>query len=103
MRTMYWQHSSLATYTRSMTSTATDLEARRLIAMPPARLVPGIIASVFVAAISVAIGRLEERAFGRAIIEPLVLAILVGMLLRSVRGEPTREANGVRFVAKEVL
>ena len=100
---MYWQHSSLATYTRSMTSTATDLEARRLIAMPPTTLAPGIIASVFVAAIAVAIGRLEELAFGRAIIEPLVLAILVGMLVRSVRGEPTREANGVRFVAKEVL
>ena len=86
-----------------MTSTATDLQARRLIAIPPTQLVPGILASVIVSVVSVAIGRFEERAFGRAIIEPLVLAILVGMFVRSIRGEPTREASGVRFVAKEIL
>src|SRR5690348_3085045 len=85
-----------------MASTATELSVRRL-ALPPTRLVPGIIASVIVAAIAVAGGSLEERAFGRAIIEPLVLAILVGMLVRAMRGEPAREASGVRFVAKEVL
>ena len=86
-----------------MTSTATDLEVRRLVALPPTELVPGIIASAVVAAVALAVGSLEQRVFGRAIIEPLVLAILVGMLVRGMRGEPAREASGVRFVAKEVL
>lgn len=86
-----------------MTSTATDIEVRRLVTLPPTELVPGIIASVAVAAVAVAVGSLEERAFGRPIIEPLVLAILLGMLARAMRGEPARETSGVRFVAKEVL
>lgn len=86
-----------------MTSLATDLEVRGLVALPPTGRIPGIITAVVVAAVAVAAGSLEERAFGRAIIEPLVLAILVGMLVRAMRGEPAREASGVRFVAKEVL
>lgn len=86
-----------------MTSTATNLEIRRLVSLPPSRLVPGIVISIVVAAVAVAAGSLEERAFGRAIVEPLVLAILIGMLVRAMRGEPARETSGVRFVAKEVL
>lgn len=70
---------------------------------PLANLVPGIVAALVVSAISVAIGRMEEIWFGRAIIEPLVAAILVGMLVRTVRGERAREEPGVRFVAKDLL
>jgi uncharacterized integral membrane protein (TIGR00698 family) len=66
-------------------------------------LVPGIVASVLVTFAAVAVGRVEEWALGRAIIEPLVLAILVGMCVRTVRGEHPREEPGVRFVAKPVL
>src|SRR4051812_3461457 len=69
----------------------------------PAALFPGIVATLVVGAISVAIGRLEEIGLGRAIIEPLVAAILVGMIIRTVRGERTREEPGVRFVAKDLL
>ena len=86
-----------------MTSVAPGLDARPIFPLRPGNLVPGIIAAVIVGAVAVAGGSLEERAFGRAVIEPLVLAILVGMLVRTVRGEPAREASGVRFVAKEVL
>jgi uncharacterized integral membrane protein (TIGR00698 family) len=52
---------------------------------------------------SVAGGRVEEYALGRAIIEPLVLAILIGMVVRTIRGPVEREQAGVRFVAKELL
>jgi uncharacterized integral membrane protein (TIGR00698 family) len=86
-----------------VTSVAPGLDARPIFPLRPGNLVPGIIAAVIVGAVAVAGGSLEERAFGRAVIEPLVLAILVGMLVRTVRGEPAREASGVRFVAKEVL
>jgi uncharacterized integral membrane protein (TIGR00698 family) len=66
-------------------------------------LVPGIIASVVVTAVAIAFGRGEEMLLGRAIIEPLVLAILVGMVVRTTRGERDREEPGVKFVAKPVL
>src|ERR1051325_1037331 len=68
-----------------------------------AALVPGIIAALVVTGLSLAGGRLEEVGFGRAIIEPLVLAILIGMAVRTVRGERPREEPGVRFVAKDLL
>jgi uncharacterized integral membrane protein (TIGR00698 family) len=83
-----------------MTSAATD---RPSVLSRWATLGPGVIASVVISAVSVAGGSVEERAFGRAIIEPLVLAILVGMAVRTVRGERAREEPGVRFVAKQVL
>jgi len=65
--------------------------------------IPGIAVSIVVSIASIAGGMVEERAFGRAVIEPLVLAILIGMAVRTVRGEAKREAVGVRFVAKDVL
>jgi uncharacterized integral membrane protein (TIGR00698 family) len=66
-------------------------------------LLPGVLAALIVSAVSLAIGRAEEIGFGRAIIEPLVAAILVGMLVRTVRGERPDEDAGVRFVAKDLL
>src|SRR3569833_2794303 len=66
-------------------------------------LVPGIVASVVVSLAAIAVGWGEEAVFRRAIIEPLVLAILIGMAVRTLRGERPREEPGVRFVAKQVL
>jgi uncharacterized integral membrane protein (TIGR00698 family) len=66
-------------------------------------LAPGIAAALLVSAAAVVLGRAEEAAIGRAVIEPLVLAILLGMALRSLRGDRPREEPGVRFVAKPVL
>jgi uncharacterized integral membrane protein (TIGR00698 family) len=67
------------------------------------RLGPGVIVSILVSVAAVVVGWGEESVFGRAIIEPLVLAILVGMAVRTLRGERPREDPGVRFVAKPVL
>jgi uncharacterized integral membrane protein (TIGR00698 family) len=69
----------------------------------PGAFIPGLVASLMVSAIAVVGGAIEERAFGRAVIEPLVLAILVGMAVRTVRGESAREEPGIRFVAKDLL
>ena len=41
--------------------------------------------------------------FGRAIVEPLVLAILFGMVVRAFQRTSTRQDAGVGFVAKDVL
>jgi uncharacterized integral membrane protein (TIGR00698 family) len=64
---------------------------------------PGIGAAVAVSLFAVAGGRFEEIGFGRAVIEPLVLAILIGMVVRTVAGAWPRGTPGVRFVAKDVL
>jgi uncharacterized integral membrane protein (TIGR00698 family) len=45
----------------------------------------------------------EELVFRRAIIEPLVLAILIGMAVRTLRGDRPSDEPGVRFVAKPIL
>jgi uncharacterized integral membrane protein (TIGR00698 family) len=82
-----------------MTAAARPREAYRF-ATP---LGHGIAIVILVSAAAVATGRLETTLFGRPVIEPLVLAILIGMLLRSVRGADDRAEPGVRFVAKEVL
>jgi len=66
-------------------------------------LVPGLVVVVVVSALSMLGGRLESRLFGRPIIEPLVLAILVGIAVRTVRGGVVREAAGNRFAAKQLL
>lgn len=67
------------------------------------RLLPGLVAVLIVSAVAVAGGVVEERAVGRAVVEPLVLAILVGMAVRTVRGDTPRETAGVRFAAKQLL
>jgi uncharacterized integral membrane protein (TIGR00698 family) len=67
------------------------------------KLWPGILVSILVSLLAVGGGWIEERLVGRAIIEPLVLAILIGMGVRTARGASPREEPGVRFVAKDVL
>ncbi|HEU4786198.1 MAG TPA: putative sulfate exporter family transporter [Gemmatimonadaceae bacterium] len=66
-------------------------------------LLPGLWASLAVSIAAVCTGWGEERVFGRPIIEPLVVAILFGMLVRAVRWTGARQEPGVRFVAKDVL
>jgi uncharacterized integral membrane protein (TIGR00698 family) len=66
-------------------------------------LLPGLVAAVLVSIVALAGGALEVRLFGRAILEPLVLAIVVGMIVRTARGSMPRAEPGIRFVAKQVL
>jgi uncharacterized integral membrane protein (TIGR00698 family) len=66
-------------------------------------LLPGLAAAAIVSFVSVGGGLVEERMFGRAIIEPLVLAILIGMAIRTAVGSWTAGDAGIRFTAKTVL
>lgn len=66
-------------------------------------LLRGIVVSAIVSVAAVAGGLVESRLFGRPIIEPLVLAILIGMAVRTLRPNARASEAGVRFVAKEVL
>ncbi len=66
-------------------------------------LLPGLVAVVVVSAVSALLGFLETRAIGRPVVEPLVLAIIVGMAVRSAVRLPHSTDAGVRFAAKQVL
>jgi uncharacterized integral membrane protein (TIGR00698 family) len=67
------------------------------------RLIPGLVVVAVVSTISVAIGAVETRLLGRPLVEPLVVAILVGMAVRAVFGTAERFEPGIRFAAKQVL
>ena len=67
------------------------------------RLLPGVAASIVVSIVAVIGGWLQGIWLGRPVVEPLVLAIIVGMVARSAVGMPAECEPGVRFVGKEVL
>lgn len=66
-------------------------------------LVPGLALSLLVAGAAVVLGRLEADLFGRAWIEPLVLAILLGVAVRMVWKPGPRWVPGVAFCAGPLL
>ena len=68
-----------------------------------ARLLPGVLFSAAVGVIALAVAAVEERAFGHPIVEGLVLAILFGMLVRTLWTPPATVDAGVSFTAKEIL
>ena len=66
-------------------------------------LAPGVILSLAVAGAAVVLGHVEARIFGRAWIEPLVLAILLGVAVRAVWKPGPRWVPGVAFCAGPLL
>ena len=68
-----------------------------------AALVPGVLLAIVVSLVSIGVAEVETRVFGHPIIEGLVVAILVGMLVRTLWTPPAQAAAGVHFTAKEVL
>lgn len=67
------------------------------------QLVPGVLLSAAVTGVAMLLERGETALFGRAWLESLVLAILLGSLVRTVATVPTGYEPGVRFSAKFVL
>ena len=67
------------------------------------RLVPGILLSVVVGVIALGVAAVEEQAFGHPIVEGLVVAILLGMVIRTLWTPPAAVDAGVGFTAKEIL
>jgi uncharacterized integral membrane protein (TIGR00698 family) len=83
-----------------------DDDVRRYDSHRPRRLLsllPGILLATVVSLASLAIANVEEHVFGHAIIEGLVVAILVGMIVRTFWTPPATMNAGVSFTAKQVL
>ena len=70
---------------------------------PVARLLPGVALAAAVGFVSLGIAGVEERVFGHPIVEGLVVAILLGMIVRTVWSPSARLEAGVSFAAKEIL
>lgn len=67
------------------------------------RLIPGLLLSVAVAGLAIGAQALEARLFGRAWLEALVLAILIGAAVRAFWTPGVRWSAGIGFSAKTVL
>jgi uncharacterized integral membrane protein (TIGR00698 family) len=67
------------------------------------RVIPGLTLSVVIALLASGAGRIEHSLAGRAWIEPLVLAILLGAAVRTAWTPAARWTPGIDFAAKPVL
>lgn len=77
--------------------------ARRLAEGWLRKIIPGIALSVIIALLAYFIQVGEERTIGQAIIESLVVAILLGMVVRTFWKPDKRWTPGIGFTAKQVL
>ena len=66
-------------------------------------LLPGLALSAGVGLVALGVAAVEERVFGHPIVEGLVLAILLGMVVRTLWTPPVAVDAGVSFTAKEIL
>jgi Predicted membrane protein len=64
-------------------------------------LVPGIGLSVAITVVSLALQRLEEHFFSHPYLEALVIAILIGIAVRSIWEPDKRFRSGIAFSAKQ--
>ncbi|MBI3789645.1 MAG: putative sulfate exporter family transporter [Gemmatimonadetes bacterium] len=69
----------------------------------PRSLAPGILLAALVGLAAVGLAELEVRRFGHAVVEGLVLAIVLGMIVRTAWALPAGVEAGVRFTAQRVL
>ncbi|MDJ0388168.1 YeiH family protein [Roseomonas sp. E05] len=86
-----------------MPSSTAHTHAPPTLARKLRELVPGVVLCAGVSAVAVVLARMEEALFGHAWLEPLVLAILVGTVLRSLWAPPKATAPGIAFSAKTLL
>jgi len=66
-------------------------------------LLPGILLSSVIGLASMGMAKVEEMLFGHPVIEGLVVAILLGMIVRTRWTPPASVEPGVQFTAKELL
>lgn len=71
--------------------------------IPGARLVPGLVLCGAVTLAALGLERIEAGLFGHAWLEALVLAILVGALVRTIWSPSQRWTPGIAFSAKTLL
>jgi uncharacterized integral membrane protein (TIGR00698 family) len=83
----------------------TDVEGRRPMAIVDRLVapVPGLLLCILVAMMSFGLERLERSVFAHPYVDAVVVAILLGMAIRSVWRPPERWLKGIAFSAKQLL
>ncbi len=77
---------------------------RRLTDALPAGILPGLLLAAAISVVALVLGdRVEPRLTGHEVIEPLVLALLIGVVARNVIARPVPFVAGTGFAAKQVL
>ncbi len=66
-------------------------------------VLPGVLVAGAIALAATAIALLQRRLLGGVAVDALVIAILVGVLVRTAWTPPARVESGVDFAAKEIL
>lgn len=67
------------------------------------RLGPGVLLAGAVTIVALIVGAVEEAIIGYAVLEPLVLALLMGLAIRSLRPPGAIFMPGIGFAAKQML
>lgn len=68
-----------------------------------ARLLPGLLIAAAITAVAVGIAQVEEALLGHAVLEPLVLALLLGLIVRAAWTPPAAAEPGIAFAGKQLL
>jgi len=66
-------------------------------------LIPGLLLSILVTIIALIIAEFETWVIGYALLEPLVLSLILGVIIRALWRLPASTGPGVSFGAKQVL
>ena len=66
-------------------------------------LAPGILLAIAVTVVALVIAGIEEQILGHAILEPLVLALILGLAFRAIWAPPSFLEPGIRFAGKQLL
>lgn len=66
-------------------------------------VLPGVLSAAAITVVAFITADIEERLFGHAILEPLVLALILGLAVRAVRTPPAPFEPGIAFAGKQLL
>lgn len=67
------------------------------------RVLPGVIFSVIITIIALVIAEIEEAILGHAILEPLVLSLIIGLVVRALWTPPQSLEPGIAYSGKQLL
>lgn len=67
------------------------------------RLAPGVLAAAILTAAAFLLGELQHAAIGWVVFEPLVLALIMGLVVRALWTPPDQLTPGIAFSAKQLL
>jgi len=70
---------------------------------PRLRLLPGLALMLVIGIVALALANAEEKVIGHQLLEPLVLALLIGIAVRNLTGRTELFAAGAGYAAKQVL